>query len=103
MPDTPYKKELSTYTRYISTATKANIHTVSYNYTPKITLHYKHHYYKTQKYRTSRKFDVELNLAVDDFLWKSPNLIRQLQIQWCFIIQCDPRTAKFNIVKVIRY
>ena len=41
-------------------------------------------------YRISRKFDVELNLAVGDFLWKSSNLIRQLQIQWHFIIHCDP-------------
>ena len=41
-------------------------------------------------YRISRKFDVELNLTVGDFLWKSPNLIRQLRIQWYFIIHCDP-------------
>ena len=55
------------------------------------------------KYRISRKFDTELNLAVGDFLWKSPNLIRHMQIQWCFIIQCDRQTAKYNFVKVIRY
>ena len=54
-------------------------------------------------YRISRKFDTELNLAVGDFLWKSPNLIRHMQIQWCFIIQCDRQTAKYNFVKVIRY
>ena len=29
------------------------------------------------------------------FLWKSPNLICQLQIQWCFNIQCDPWTTKY--------
>ena len=45
-------------------------------------------------YRISRKFDMELNLAVGDFLWKSPNSIHHLQIHWCFIIQCDPWTAK---------
>ena len=45
---------------------------------------------KIFSYRIGRKFGMELNLAVDDFLWRSPNLIHQLQIQWCFIIQCDP-------------
>ena len=46
---------------------------------------------------------MELNLAVGDYLWKSSNLIRQLQIQWYFIIHCDPWTAKFNFTKVIHY
>ena len=41
-------------------------------------------------YRISKKFDVELNLAVGNFLWKLSNLICQLQIQWYFIIHCDP-------------
>ena len=29
---------------------------------------------------------MELNLAVGDFLWRSPNLFCQLQIHWYFII-----------------
>ena len=31
-------------------------------------------------YHISRKFGMELNLVVDDFLWRSPNLFHQLQI-----------------------
>ena len=41
-------------------------------------------------YSINRKFGMELNLAVGNFLWKLPNLIHQLQIQWCLVIQCDP-------------
>ena len=33
-----------------------------------------------KKYRISRKFDMELDLAVDDFLWSSANLIRWMNL-----------------------
>jgi len=44
-----------------------------------VTLHYICTYIRRWRlwsiYHISRKFDMELNLAVDDFLWSSPNLI----------------------------